>query len=185
MKSQYLFLGCLLLLYVCRVYSTIYYPSFCEQQCTESEFIPRLNAQNANRGTTHNRAYLWAALGLLQIQKNFANVSPPSAGRICGLIGTCLYAATEIVDQRKNTPFTVFAEMKSRIFKRSRARLQRIERRNAERRIGRCRLLGFVSTLRKWSFFQRDSCRVSTSNGKGPPRIDSTHPSCRQHGIFG
>lgn len=92
------------------------------------------------------------------------NISPPSSGRICGVIGTCLYAATKIVDRLKSPfnssslkPFWRFVEHNVYLWKRRICKTG-----GREWRFGRCWILGFTKFIRRCIFLRKDFVQYQT-----------------------
>lgn len=74
----------------------VYFPPVCADRCTEHLFIKKLPEDTGPVDRSHNRAYAWAVMALIQTKANFEVISPPAAGRICAIVGACLYEAAAL-----------------------------------------------------------------------------------------
>lgn len=79
--------------------ATKFHPPSCQQTCSKASFIKRLDLEDGPVEGDSNRAYAWAKMTLIQAKLNFASLSPPQAGRVCAIVGTCLYEAAAFVTE--------------------------------------------------------------------------------------
>ena len=74
----------------------------CESQCTTaSDFIENIPVEGPV-DDADNRPYTWSIVAQLQIMFNLDVITPPGAGRACGLTGTCLFEAAALTTERKD-----------------------------------------------------------------------------------
>ena len=74
----------------------------CESQCAAaSDFIENLPAEGPV-DEADNRPYAWSIVAQFQIMFNLGAITPPGAGRVCGLTGTCLFEAAALTTKRKH-----------------------------------------------------------------------------------
>ena len=108
----------------------------CETQCTTaSDFIENIPAEGpVDEGD--NRPFAWSIVAQLQIMFNLGAITPPGAGRVCGLAGTCLFEAAALTTKRKKpvTPDIVFFQLSSQD--------------SVRRRVIRSRCLGNATRIR-------------------------------------
>lgn len=89
------------LIFASSVNGVIYHPASCKQRCTGNEFIQRLPIEDGPIDGAHNRAYVWAIIGLIQQRLAFGAklAAPPGSGRIVGIIGSCLHAGSTVAQK--------------------------------------------------------------------------------------
>ena len=74
----------------------------CESQCaTASDFIHNIPVDGPV-GDGDNRPYAWSIVAQLQTKFNLDAITPPGAGRVCGLTGTCLFEAAALTTKRRS-----------------------------------------------------------------------------------
>ena len=84
------------------VHGAVYSAPFCQQHCiSERDFVQDLPVETGPVGHGDNRAYDWSIVALIQLKSNIHNLSPASAARVCGLVGTCLYEAAALYNAGK------------------------------------------------------------------------------------
>ena len=78
------------------VYADLFFPPSCASTCAQGEFISKLPVTTGPVADGGNRAYAWAVVTLIQMKLNFDIISPPAAGRISAIVGSCLYEAAAL-----------------------------------------------------------------------------------------
>ena len=74
----------------------------CKTQCTTaSDFIENIPAEGPV-DDADNRPFAWSIVAQLQIMFNLGAITPPGAGRVCGLAGTCLFEAAALTTKRED-----------------------------------------------------------------------------------
>ena len=73
------------------VRGTAYSSGSCASTCAAGDFIEELSDEFIDNG--ENRAYFWSAVAMLQLAANIEDQSPPGAGRVAAIVGTCIYEA--------------------------------------------------------------------------------------------
>lgn len=81
------------LLLIYHAQSDTYFPKSCSKQCGPKDYIKKLPVVDGPFDSKDNRAYAWAIIAMIQTKLHFKMIAPPVAGRICAILGTCLYEA--------------------------------------------------------------------------------------------